>query len=139
MNKEKLQQDIEEMKAKLAEMETELGDKLELKKGSYLPTLSGDIALDDRWWDDDAVQCGATRATKELAEIASKNMLARNRLEAWVHQYQKDDVGDYIIYLDDDNKYDKSPDNMPIIGAVHMKRDTAEWICDKLNNKRITL
>ena len=75
--------------------------------------------------------------------MASKNMLTRNRLEAWVHQIQgnHNDILKYSIKLVRDRYSPKVSvdDAENIIGAVYMKKETAEWICERLHDGRITL
>ena len=120
-------------------------EKLELTEGSYLFTLSGEIKSDDRWWTNVTVQAGATRQTPELAEIASKNMIERNRLEAWVMEREpewSDDRYDqlsYILLVNEQGYHISSNISSRYLSAIYMSKETAEWICERLNDGRIVL
>ncbi len=88
---------------------------------------------------------GATRATRELAEIASNNMITRNRLEAYCHQLEpewRDNIGQksYYLYVDESGAYSiGSTVYIRQTGTVHMSHKTAEIICKKLNTGEIEL
>lgn len=149
MNKQKLQEQIDTMREELAKMESKLAEfeKVELNQGEYLIWSHGDI---DRIsgvqeFKNDCTNSGATRTTKELAEIASKNMITRNRLEAYAHQIDPEwrDTGIgtvvYEIYSIG-GYYKKYPHtNNRTLGAVYMSESTAEQICEWLNDGLISL
>ena len=137
----KQEEDILEIRAELAKMEAELekSEKVELEGGSFFFDTIGTINCRK---DTHIIprQFGAERATKELAEIASKNMVARNKLEAWVAQIQGNSEGTYSIYLLlSNNKYSYIENHLNFTGSVRMYKSTAETLCQWLNEGRITL
>ena len=144
--KEQLKQNIEKMKAELAKMEAELekSEKVELEKFNYGINGVGQIS-DKHYKSEFNANAGMTRATKELAEIASKNMVSRNKLEAYAMQLEPEwrDVFNisYFIYYDlINNMYSVGSHNgVRHIGNVYMSKQTAETICQWLNEGRITL
>ena len=112
-------------------------EKCELTADGYYFNIASTVS---KFTSHSNIKYGGTRATKELAEIASKNMTTRNRLEAWVHQIQGDNRGKYFINLHND-KYEIAhiAEYYNIQGTVYMTEDTAEWICERLNDGRIVL
>ena len=120
-------------------------ETLELTEGSYLFTLSGEIKSDDRWWTNVTVQAGATRQTPELAEIASKNTIERNRLEAWVMEREPEwrdnryDQLSYVLLINEQGYHISSNISSRYLGAIYMSKETAEWIVARLNDGRIVL
>ena len=141
MTNEEIKQEIETVKAQLDKLEKKLIDnkKLELTYNrSYFRLKSNGVIVSDNCMESEA-KAGATRATRKLAEVASNNMVTRNRLEAWVHERQGNREGD--SFLQKDNKGNYVYDNAPYftIGAVYMLDKTAEWICERLNDGRISL
>ena len=132
-------QDIQDVIDKMEKLKSELeqSEKCELAEGVYCITTGGNLST---IWGTSNIINGATRVTKELAERASKNMVQRNRLEAWVHQIQGDGEGDsFISKFNDDHVLGKTVNGRRTLGAVYMKQETAEWICDRLNDGRVTL
>ena len=144
MNKQKLQEQIETMREELAKMETELAEseKVELTKGEYQFHAHGGVNTNVYVW---ATKVGVTRATKELAEIASKNMVTRNKLEAYVHQIDPDwrDLGignkAYRIVKDKNEYFITWDETFRTLGSVYMSQSTAEQICKWLNDGKIKL
>ena len=140
-----LKENIARMEQELADMKKQLEqqDKLELKGGDGWEIYATmPINKFRREKSSSVVKRGAFRATRELAEIADKNMVARNRLEAYVHQIQGDGEGlTYILY----NRYMKKYMNgieyaiHKKIGTVYMQKETAEILCSALNNGKIEL
>ena len=150
MDKEQLKQDIKDMKAKittmegvLARMEAELENcgEVELKKGHISLNGNGDIDYSDS--SKSYVKNGATRATKELAEIASQNMVARNKLEAYAMQldpeykYIEGEFYSSIYKYKGEYNYDECKDDY--IGSPKMSKQTAITLCEWLNDGRISL
>ena len=140
METEQLKQNIENMKKELAKMEAELAEseKVELKDGGWYIDTFGNIYCIQSIRK--AIDNGGTRATKELAEIASKNMVTRNKLEAYVHQIQGYDGGEYTISSRDGDYevYSRVEKRYPLC-TVFMERDTAKKIVQYLRDGRITL
>lgn len=147
MNKKALEQSIKDMKVKLQEMEAELKDsKLELVGGEGYVLQGGDKP----WARPNAglayLQRGAFRATKELAEIADKNMVARNKLEAYAMQIDPEwrenfdgETWNNIIMRSIHGKYDVMQDLNKRLGCVYMSNQTARKLCDALNAGEINL
>ena len=129
---ENVQKQIDELKAKLVKQ-----DKLELlSEGEYLSVLNK--TLNYR-------QAGAIRATKELAEIASKRMIQANKLEAYASVLEPDYVwveGDRftsIYYCPKFKEYSTETTDLISIGVPKMSKPTAEKLCELLNNEEINL
>ena len=144
MNKQKLQQNIEKMEAELQQMKLELEkcDKVKLEGGKYYINGYGHVEKYDATPVD--IKNGATRATRELAEIASKNMVARNKLEAYAMQLEpewRDVIGipAYYIYKNKNIFMVGSFCEHRHIGCVYMSKQAAETLCEWLNDGRITL
>lgn len=147
MNKEQLKQNIERMEAELAEMKAKLenSEKFKLEKGKYFLNGNGTISTPAGIINEH--NNGATRTTKELAEIASKNMVARNKLEAYVMQLEPEWRADwnnysqhkYYIYVFKGVFHYASMILNNLIGTVFMSKQTAETLCQWLNEGRITL
>lgn len=113
-------------------------NKLELKGGSgyYISSTFGvdSTSLAHK----ETVTRGAFRATKELAKIADKNMVTRNRLEAYVHQIQGDGEGRYTMFHNG-SAYCIGKLGLKYLGTVYMKEKTAEILCKALNAGEIEL
>ena len=105
MTNEDIKQEIEIAKAQLDKLKEKLliNEKLELKCNNYY--INGDGYVSWVNISEKSSRLGGTRATKELAEIASKNMVTRNKLEAWVHERQGDSTGSKIINRISDGEY----------------------------------
>ena len=131
-----LENDIKRIEQVLAYMKKQLvqQNKLELKNTGYYLNTDGSIIEGIH---SSAIH-GATRLTKELAKTASRNMVARNRLEAHVHEIQGDGEGKYIIY-NSGNIYSCVYVSQIYLGAVYMEIETAEILCEALNNGEIEL
>ena len=143
MTNEEIKQEIETAEAHIDKLEKKLlgSKKLELKYELYCYNLHITANTPEKGIKVEGWRThGATRATKELAEIATKNMVTRNKLEAWVHERQGDGEGYWRIQISEGYYKAVSWDSMSkIIGAVYMKKETAEWICERLNDGRISL
>jgi len=140
-----LEEQIKIAEDALTKMREELkqNKKLELTTSAY--RIWGDGNITENFNVSNYTSAGATRATKKLAEIASKNMVTRNRLEAYAMQIDpewKDVIGQisYYIFTDDSQKFDfGSTTYTRQVGCVHMSKETAEIICKALNAGEIEL
>ena len=134
-----LKENIAKIEAELVEMKKQLEDneKYELTANGWHISSRGTIQNFSAAHT--VLSKGCIRGTKELAEIASRNMVTRNILEAWVHQIQGDGDGFYTIYKNGKGTYIIYEDTYPLLGAVYMKEETAKWICERLNDRRIKL
>lgn len=146
MNKEKLQQQIQTMESELAKMKVELEQSEKVKliggKGYYIDEINPCYNFNSAG---KSVENGLFRATKELAEIASKNMIQRNKLEAYAMQIDPEwrDVGTgrtTAHFIQKGEEYEVSWDfNVRVLGTVYMSKPTAETLCEWLNDGRIEL
>ena len=91
-------------------------------------------------------KAGRRRATKELAEICAKNSKTRDLLEAYAHhldpKWRDKGVGTSAWYISQNSQREYGRYHQysgRCIGLVYMSGDTAEQICEALNNKEITL
>ena len=143
MTNEEIKQEIETAKAQLDKLEEKLlrRKKLELNKACYYKFGHyGEVLSTEQFINYNTIKLGFGRETKELAEVASKNMITRNRLEAWIHERQGDGEGYWRIQISEGYYKAVSWDSMSkILGAVYMSQETAEWICESLNDGRISL
>lgn len=151
MNKEQLQKQLEEMKAKVAEMEKELnkGEKFEWKYpkdktfviGAYSthPECSGEIGY--------YLSHGRYRIKEANAKLALQRNKEANVIEAlaeqldpdWVADWDNEQQNKYYVFLSK-NEYKCSWNNGAYsIGVPYMSRQTAVKICDMLNNGEIEL
>ena len=111
---------------------------LELEDDDYCLYISGGVVTKKEYLSH-FLKAGCARKTRELAELASKNMTTRNRLEAWVHQIQGNSEGTYFI-----SKFNTAHNlgnalGAKTIGAVYMQHSTAEWLIERLNSGAIVL
>jgi len=137
MHKKQLEQNIKNMEAELAKMKEELArsEKIEIEYQPHRMVLPSVSTTQEA-----STQLGFNRATKELAEIASKNMIARNKLEAYAHQIQGNSDGSYGIYIiPSSGKYSYTENQLNFTGSVRMYLSTAQQICEWLNDGRISL
>ena len=112
---------------------------LELEDDDYCLYISGGVVTKKEYLSH-FLKAGCARKTRELAELASKNMTTRNRLEAWVHQMQGNGKGYYHIQHSEGYYKLTSSDSFSInLGSVRMEKETAEWITTLLNDGRIIL
>ncbi len=140
-----LEEQIQIAENALLNMKEELkqSKKLELTANAY--KIWGDGSFIENFNTSDYTEVGATRATKKLAEIASKNMVIRNKLEAYAMQIDpewRDEIGirSYYIYINHNNHYDYSySTHTRSMGTVFMPEEIAIKICGALNNGDITL
>ena len=145
MKKEQLEQNIENMKAELAKMEKQLADSdtVELVPQRWKASEDGNPigtgVANKRF-----TSLGLTRSTKELAGIASKNMVTRNKLEAYAMQIDPahrvtDNSCQYYISPYMGRFIVLSNESYRSLGTVYMSESTAQQICEWLNDGRITL
>ena len=149
MNKENLQQQLNEMKTKIAEMEKELNrpKKFELeyeKDKAYLVSTheaGGDSSGSDKVFLDH----GRYRQTKEAAELSIARNRRANRLEALVEQCGTiseftDEGYDYYVYNDSRNKWYSGCNNDNFSPErVYMDEATAKKVCEILNAREYEL
>ena len=151
MNKEVLKQQIEEMKAKLADMEAELnkpkGFEWKYTHNRAFVVISYDICDNMSGVDTDYLCHGRYRTTQENAERALERNRLANRLEALAEQLDPDWVVDwengmqekwYVYYIRGEYKY-SCMGGVQHIGQVYMSKATAAKIVDMLNSKGIEL
>ena len=140
MTNREIKQEIETAKAHIDKLEKKLLNKgtTELKTCNYKTLLNGTVSYTNN--PEFQNKYGSNRKSQELAELASKNMVTRNRLEAWVHERQGNDEGKYYIEYKN-SRYNATDIGYfgKKIGTVYMSQETAEWICERLNDGRISL
>jgi len=139
-------QRIKRLEAELETLKKEHESELELVGGDgYIIFTSSEFNKTDRRDTSNAVQRGAFRATKELAEIADKNMVVRNKLEAFAMQLDPEwrDEGipntAYHMLKGQSSYFTGCVQAVRAVGTVYMSKETAETICEKLNSEEITL
>ena len=153
-----LQKQIEEMKQKLAELESLVHNQQEKPNVKQWQPVGGE------WWVDttgdvseapsseEHRQFGTERPTEEQAEKARDEMRVYHRLLAYVHEHAPDyvydkDADNYYIEnnLDEDegvgfDYYRTDYDcNYKRVGLVYMPEDVAEELCRKLNSGEVVL
>ena len=148
MNKEKLQKEIQDMKAKLACMEEQLEkcNEWEMEPAKCYISSDGKISvLHSTTSINMAQKFGMKRHTKELAEIACKRMKEANLLEYWASVIDPDwrdegigRVAWYVYYSDGKYNIDRWKYHRGI-GSVYMSRKSAIKICNALNKGELKL
>ena len=143
MNRDKLQEQLDEMKTKVAEMEAELNrpKKFELKyekDHAYLVStheIGGHCSGSHKVFLDH----GRYRQTKEAAELSLARNRRANRLEALVEQVGSikefyEDTKNYTVYYTECSgwEYDYSTTTLSP-EKVYMDETTAKKVCEILN------
>ena len=88
---------------------------------------------------------GRDRKTEKDAQKAAEPMLKRDRLAAFVYEHcgVESEFGEkcnYYIYIDSDDEYCYVPeDEFPDLCKQYMPKETAIWLCEKLNSGEIVL
>lgn len=154
MDKNKLQQQIEEMEAKLTDMKAELNKpkffKWEYKSGCTFQLFRSYVG-NGYTVEDESLRHGRYRKTKANAERSLERNRVANRLEALVEQLDSEWVADWSNSKEDkciilkDYGMGNAIYKYCIYGSkyspsqVYMSKDTALKICEMLNNKEIEL
>lgn len=146
MNKQQLQQEIEQLKKRLEEKQKALAampEKWEPKGGDYIIESNG--AVYHAPTVDDTRFFGTEYDTREQAEKAAKAMRAHNRLLAYVAEFAPDyqmsigDVGWVVCYDSDNGKWRYTWCIDVYAGAVCMPEHVAEELTAKLNSGEVEL
>lgn len=142
MNKDKLQQQLEELKAKVAEMEAELkkpkkfkleyidGQTFKIEKSCVSHGWSGDSLI--------ALEHGRCRKTEEGAKLSLARNKRANRLEALVEQcggikeFSDGDYNYHICSIEGEWEYFATLDTYEP-EKVYMTKQTAIKVCKILN------
>jgi len=147
-NMETLQEKINRLETELNEAREQLKneDVFRLKEydDGYRYIVCGDGEIDDHGSKKYTIQ-GRRRATIELAEICRDNSRKRDLLEAYAHQIDPEwrdggiDTEAWCIREVGKGRYGTYFQYLRILGAVYMRKETAEKICKALNDGVITL
>ena len=142
MNKEILQKQLDDLKAKVAEIEGELQrkSKFEFKYEEGETYLLNTHYVDGCYSGDDTIyiQHGRYRKTREVADDAIALQKAAMRLHALVEQLNGFE-GKYQIYYATEWCYASTGDNIITPGVVLMTKECAEEICRLLNDGEVEL
>ena len=117
--------------------------KIELEGGEWFingnnEIFTGDSSCDYR-------NSGHERKTKEDTIKAAELMRKRDRLAAFVYEHcgfegEWNYECNHYIYIDADGEYCHVPeDEFPDLCKQYMPKDTAIWLCEKLNSGEIVL
>lgn len=156
--KEQLSKDIQELKAKLADMEEQLNkpEQFELKypKWNTLLVEIDRVSSNNAGEDSDYLEHGRYRATEEYANKSLERNKRANRLEALVEQvsielgminwevdwHNKHQQKYYIYCMADNDRWGSGVVaimNYP--ETVYMPKEVATRVCEILNNKEYKL
>ena len=150
MNKQQLQQEIEQLKKQLEEKQKALAampEEWEPKGGDYFVCSNGVVYSDALYNDAASDTFGVVYATLEQAEKASKAMRAHNRLLAYVAEFAPDWNADWddatqrkaaVAFTGERYEYWDYVTARPI-GAVIMPRHIARELAAKLNSGEVEL
>jgi len=137
----KLEQQIEDMKTKLAEMEAEVKKSKKFRwdykrnatyqLGEY--SISSDCYGNSNYY----LEHGRYRKTQANAELALKRNKEANLIEALAEQFGSDGSGGCIITLDK-GKYCYCYSTVTI-GTPRMTEEIANKVCEVLNSKQVIL
>ena len=143
MNKDKLQQQLDEMKAKVAEMELELSEpeKFELEYEEEQTYFLTDIGISSFRTGkySEYLKHGRYRQTKEGAELSLARNKRANLLEALVEQvgrikeFAVGETNYYITYVSDQWDFGRTAVHYEP-EKVYMDEDTAIKVCEILNS-----
>ena len=149
MNRDKLQQQLDEMKVKIAEMELELTEcnKFELDYVYDSTYLVGTHKVHIKQAGDhpEHFSDGRYRQTKEAAELSLARNRRANRLEALIEQvggikeFVKDTKNYSLHYSEGSGWGHNSFRNVSSPEQVYMNRITAVRVCEILNANEYTL
>ena len=149
-----LQKKIEEMKQKIAELESLVNNQQEKAEVKQWEPVGGEWYIDyssDVGEAPSSEECrkfGMERPTEEQAQKARDEMRVYHRLLAYVHEHAPDYVFDkdgcncYVeLYSEDDSpEYEIGYDNeYKRVGQVYMPEDVAEELCRKLKSGEVVL
>ena len=109
------------------------------KHKTYMITLVNGITSHHSGNNPHFLEYGLYRKSKINADYSINRIKQSNLLEALVEQFQEELGGCYYIYKFKDIYLFKSNHEEFIPGVVYMKHDTAEKICDMLNNNEFSL
>lgn len=149
MNKQQLQQEIEELQKQLEEKQKDLSsipDKWEPKGGKFWISSEGVITVSKSSLE--CAQFGSEYATQEQAEKAAKAMRAHNRLLAYVAEFapsfefdplNKTDDEPACIKVGEGGLFEPEVNIYKRLGTVYMPLDVAYELCRKLNSGEVEL
>ena len=148
MNKQQLQQEIEQLKKQLEEKQKALAaipDKWEPKGGSFVILGDGNISELNSF--DDYRYFGSEYATRQQAEKAAKAMRTHNRLLAYVAEFAPDSFCSELCFASVTYDPQKNKWVTVVQGCmayrsptdVYMPTKVAEELASKLNSGEVEL
>ena len=148
-----LQKELQELKAKVADLESRISDKPVAKwqptGGDFFIQSNGKMSKVVGGSDNLHKECGVERQTKEQAERAAVEMRRFNRLLALRDELCGDDVvnwtdnesNKWILYFDNkDNEWTTGKNQyMQYVGVYFANEASAQKACDMLNSGEVEL